>query len=215
MKERLIGACILVALAVIFIPMFVEEPAPAGMVTKDVDLPASATAVSAFQMSLTRNTPPEPISPRVAAGEAPAEARSGRIDRTAAPATRAVEVALNAAPEPTTARTVPVDLPAPDKSQPVAANKPAAADDAPVDPAASLSGWFVQAGSFANRDNAERLTKRLQGKDFNAFMLRARSGDQTVYRVRIGPLEARREAERLAPTVAAASGGPTEVVSNP
>jgi cell division protein FtsN len=185
------------------------------MVTKDVDLPASATAVSAFQMSLTRNTPPEPISPLVAAGKAPAEARSGRIDRTAAPATRTVDVTVDTTPEPTTAKTVPVDLPEPTKSQPVAKAEPAAVDNVPENQAAALSGWFVQAGSFANRDNAERLTRRLKDKDFSAFMLRASSGGRTVYRVRIGPLGARRDAEKLAPVVAAASGGPTEVVSNP
>ncbi|HET6654617.1 MAG TPA: SPOR domain-containing protein [Gammaproteobacteria bacterium] len=211
MKERLIGACILVALAVIFIPMFFDEPAPAGMVTQDVNLPASATAVSAFQMSLTRNTPPEPISPLVAAGAAPAEARSGRIDRTTEPATRTVNLAVRATPEPTTAKVVPVKLPAAEPSQAQAG--PAA--DAESHTIAHLSGWFVQAGSFANRDNAARLTRRLKDKDFNAFMVRASSGGQTVYRVRIGPLDARRDAEKLAPAVAAASGGPTEVVASP
>ncbi|HET7569387.1 MAG TPA: SPOR domain-containing protein [Gammaproteobacteria bacterium] len=218
MKERLIGACILVALAVIFIPMFFDEPAPAGMVTKNVELPAAVTGVSTYQMSLTRNTPPEPISPLVAAGKAPADKRSGKIDRTAAPATRTVDLAVNPEPATVKTKTVPVEVPPPQQqSTKVATAKPAAskADSAPADPAAQQPGWVVQAGSFANHDNAQRLTNRLKQKGFDAFILQAKSGGQTVYRVRVGPVDARRQAEKLAPAIAAASGGPTEVVSNP
>ncbi|HET8551876.1 MAG TPA: SPOR domain-containing protein [Gammaproteobacteria bacterium] len=216
MKERLIGACILVALAVIFIPMFFNEPAPAGMVTKDIDLPAAVTGVSTYQMSLTRDTPPEPISPLVAAGKAPAEKRSGTIDRTV-PSTRTVDLAVNHELATVKTKTVPVEVPPPQQSKKVATAKPAAskADIAPADPAAQQPGWVVQAGSFANRDNAQRLTNRLKQKGFEAFILQAKSGGQTVYRVRVGPVDARRQAEKLAPAIAAASGGPTEVVSNP
>ncbi|HET7308217.1 MAG TPA: SPOR domain-containing protein [Gammaproteobacteria bacterium] len=217
MKERLIGACILVALAVIFIPMFFDEPAPAGTVTKDVDLPAAVTGVSTYQMSLTRNTPPEPISPLVAAGKAPAEKRSGKINRTVAPSTRTVDLAVSPETATVKTKTVPVAVPPPQQSKKVATAKLAASkvDGAPADPAARQPGWAVQAGSFANRDNAQRLTNRLKQKGFDAFILQAKSGRQTVYRVRVGPVDARREAEKLAPAIAAASGGPTEVVSNP
>jgi cell division septation protein DedD len=234
-KERLIGACVLVALAVIFIPMLFHGPEPGATVTSSVTLPGSSSQTRTFEMSLTRNAPPRPISPRVAAGKA---APAGRIDRpqkgraprektlrqgreikvTPAPAParpKAAEkqppesasrsVALNldlSTSEQGTQKTVPAETEAPDHGQ-------------PVDTRPQPAGWFVQAGSFAHKKNASRLTSQLKGKGFSAFVATAESGGHQVYRVRVGPLGERRDAEKLAPSVAAATGAPTEVVSNP
>lgn len=212
MKERLIGACVLVALGVIFIPMFFKGPDPGATVTRDVALPAPSSAVRSYRMSLLENDPPQPISPLVAAGKAPAQARSGTIDRTTAPVAGAGKTA------PKQIRTMPIDVPAPqaDKPAPAASKQAAQAEDPDIaknvdnDP-----GWAVQVGSFANPDNAMTLMKQLKAKGFHSFIKRYANGPKTLYRVRVGPVDARREAEKLAPAVAAASGGPTEVVSNP
>lgn len=206
MKERLIGACIVVALAVIFIPMFFDGDSTDQMVTSGVELPNPATGVRGYRMSLTRNTPPEPISPAAAAGNQTNHEHAGRIDRDdAAPSSNA------------TASTVPArtrektDASAP--AEPPAIQSPSGDSDSQGGHAVAQSGWFVQAGSFVKRANATRLTESLKDSDFNAFMVEAVSGGRTVYRVRVGPLDARNEAEKLAPRVAAASGGDTEVVS--
>lgn len=204
-KERVIGACILVALAVIFIPMLVEKPNPEAVVTTSVDLPEPSTAVKAYRLSLTENSPPEPISPLVAAGKAPRH--SGEINRTADNAPPRAQ----AKPETTAAVT-----PKPSTAGTTQSAPPEESAEAPArDPADDRPGWAVQVGSFANHDNASRLVSRLKDKGFHAFVRQYTHAGKTYYRVRVGPVDARREAEKLAPAVAAASGGPTKVVPNP
>ena len=52
---------------------------------------------------------------------------------------------------------------------------------------------FVQAGSFAERDNAKRLAQRLRAADVDdVFVDRARANGRRVHRVRVGPVEAHR-----------------------
>lgn len=61
------------------------------------------------------------------------------------------------------------------------------------------SGFAVQVGSFASRNNAVRLLGQLQGQGFDAFVHQDMAGSRTIWRVRVGPLGTRDQAvERLA-----------------
>jgi cell division septation protein DedD len=61
------------------------------------------------------------------------------------------------------------------------------------------SGFAVQVGSFASRDNALRLLDQLGNQGFEAFIHQDQAGSRTIWRVRVGPLGTRAEAvERLA-----------------
>ena len=51
---------------------------------------------------------------------------------------------------------------------------------------ATVSGWVVQVGSFSSQSNAMALRDKLRGNGFNTFVERV-DGDNTVYRVRVGP----------------------------
>jgi len=55
------------------------------------------------------------------------------------------------------------------------------------------SGWAVQVGSFASRENAERLTRELKGKGFAATVSESTGKGKRLWRVRVGP-----EADRAA-----------------
>lgn len=63
---------------------------------------------------------------------------------------------------------------------------------------APTAGWAVQVGSFASRENAERLKRDLGGQGFEAFVAEGSSGGRKLYRVRIGPVAERAQAEALA-----------------
>jgi rare lipoprotein A len=66
-------------------------------------------------------------------------------------------------------------------------------------PIARASPVFVQAGSFAERDNAKRLAQRLRAADVDdVFVDRARANGRRVHRVRVGPVEAQRADELIA-----------------
>ena len=76
-------------------------------------------------------------------------------------------------------------------------------------------GMAVQVGSFASRNNAERLVAQLGGAGFDAFMYGEESGGRTIWRVRVGTYETRDEAERLLETLRDEQGLEGIVVSHP
>jgi rare lipoprotein A len=70
--------------------------------------------------------------------------------------------------------------------------KPGASTTKPVSNARNTP-VFVQAGSFAERENAKRLAQRLRAADVDdVFVDRARAHGRRVHRVRVGPVDAAR-----------------------
>ncbi len=67
LKQRLIGASVLIALAVIFVPMLLERPAPS---TADVGLPTEAQPARDFNTRIVPLTPPTATAPSPATGAA-------------------------------------------------------------------------------------------------------------------------------------------------
>ena len=61
--------------------------------------------------------------------------------------------------------------------------------------APAASGYVIQVGVFASRDNAARLTQRLQAQKLNAFFFAHESG---YFKVQVGGFADRTEAERAA-----------------
>jgi cell division septation protein DedD len=61
------------------------------------------------------------------------------------------------------------------------------------------SGFAVQVGSFASRNNAVRLLDQLSALGYDAFVHQDTAGSRTIWRVRVGPLGSREDAaQRLA-----------------
>ncbi len=57
--------------------------------------------------------------------------------------------------------------------------------------------FSVQVGSFANPQNAQRLAQKLINSQFEAYIDQLNSGKTPLYRVRVGKLDSRSEAEKL------------------
>lgn len=62
--------------------------------------------------------------------------------------------------------------------------------------------WAVQVGSFSNRNNALALRKKLRQKKFTAFVEYVKNNKGGVYRVRIGPEANRDKADAILKDVA-------------
>ena len=76
-------------------------------------------------------------------------------------------------------------------------DKPADTDQpGPASPSAS-SEIFIQVGAFSSRDNAEQLRTRLNRQFNDLNVAAAFHDDLRLYRVRIGPLASREQADRL------------------
>ena len=66
----------------------------------------------------------------------------------------------------------------------------------PVEPAGS--GYAVQIAALNVRSEADAIAKRLTSKGYSAYVLAPASGSPSVFRVRVGKFQTRREAETVA-----------------
>jgi DedD protein len=200
-KERLIGASILVALFVLVVPELLSGPKPPAPTM--MKLPASA---------------PEPtriVTLDLATSKAPASTESDAGTQGSA-APPAAEASGNAAPSASAGQSS-AGTPSAEQSnagQSSAAHASAGQSStrasgapspaaAPVEspapsPISSRAAWSVQLGSFASRANADNLSRQLKGQGYAVYVLPGGSGAQVRYRVRVGPLADRGAAERMA-----------------
>ena len=179
MKQRLIGAIVLVSLAVIFIPIILEGP-------DDEWTPRSHSIPEQPQMDyradMELELPPEtPAADTTLVEEVISEKRVEPVPATAVVATAEVPVKISE-PVKTTQKPTP----------PVKQAVPAAPEKQP------LQGWFVQVGSFGQEMNASGLRDRLAAADFQVQLQTVEIGKKHAYRVLVGPSTTRAEAEKLA-----------------
>jgi DedD protein len=182
MKERLIGACILVVLVVAVVPELLSGPKPAP--------PGSASAADTVRLPAGAPDPVRNVTVDLATSK-PAVA-----DPALAPAAPQ-SMAVGGAPNPPSGPpTVSAD-PAPVSTAPVSTAPPNTASANTASPSPTSGQAFtVQLGSFANRHNAEKLVHQLKAQGFSIYMNAEGSGAATRYRVRVGPLADRDAAER-------------------
>lgn len=210
-KERLVGASILVVLIVLIVPELLSGPAPAPVGPR---LPVSAPEpIRNVTVDLATAKPPKPelaADAAAASSVQPPEARSAEAASTTAEANVRPAAAPAAAARGLVARSSAVQ---PSVALSAAAPAlPRAASAAPLESAAAaptssaatkatMAGhsWCVQLGSFASRVNADKLVRQVKAQGFAVYVLSSGSGASQRHRVRIGPL-----ADRGAATQAAA-----------
>ncbi|WP_223511459.1 SPOR domain-containing protein [Pseudomonas sp. GL-B-19] len=189
-KQRMVGALVLVALAVIFLPMLFSRQDEQRQVT--VDAPAMPHAPELPQVQVEPVAVPEPQ----ALPQEPVPS-DDEIAQQEAPSTPAATTAP-VAPVPVAKPTVPAPVPAAKASTPPA--QPIAA--APTRPDTTQSridanglsvSWSIQVASLSNRESAEKLQKTLRSQGYNAY-IRSADGKNRVF---VGPLIERAEADRL------------------
>lgn len=68
----------------------------------------------------------------------------------------------------------------------------------PVKTRVGLTSWMVQAGSFSNHDNAEKVVSQLRSAGYDTHLETAQVNNKKVYRVRVGPEIDRTNADNIA-----------------
>ncbi|MEE4788491.1 SPOR domain-containing protein [Pseudomonas alliivorans] len=193
-KQRMVGALVLIALAVIFLPMLFTRQDESHPV--QVDAPAAPQAPAGQQVQVEPVTVPEPQAlPQEPVPDEDDVAVSNQppsmpIAPAPAPAAQAP-----AATAPPAVKPAPAPKSAPAPATPAAPTAPAVAKAAPsgVDANGLSVSWSVQLASMSNRANADNLQKTLRTQGYNAYI---RTADG-VNRVFVGPLIERAEADRL------------------
>lgn len=195
-KQRMVGALVLIAVAVIFLPMLFTKQDESHRVL--VDAPAAPQTPPTPQVQIEPVPVPEPQA--LPQEPVPADDEIGQIAQ--APSTPIAPAPPAAKPTPAPAApAAPAAKPAPKPAAPAPAapaTAPAQAATKPATPsgvdANGLSvSWSVQLASLSNRANADNLQKTLRTQGYNAYI---RSADG-VNRVFVGPLIERAEADRL------------------
>lgn len=178
LKQRLVGAVVLVALGVIFIPMVLQPPEQVqGPAT---DIPAQPAGN--FKDRLATAVPtPAPVP-----GEPPRQV----LPPPDAPATVA----------PSPAASTPV---APKVETPPAVAELSNAEavvstpDKELAATAGPSAWVVQVGVFSQEANAQALAKTLRARGHATFVERFAGKTSPNFRVRLGPFKDRAAADAL------------------
>lgn len=208
LKQRLIGAAVLVALAVIFLPMLVDGPDPQSN-PSSVPLDIPPAPERDFE---TRELPlgtPGTDAPAAAPADDPN--RIVTVDTQSAPQVDArpedVQPAPDSAapdddtPAPTSTGVVSPAAPAEPPTDAAPAPQPTA--PAPSSPTTTPGGrYVVNLGSYGNAANASALVAALKGAGLPAYSEAVQVEGKPVQRVRVGSYVQRGEAEaaRLAAT---------------
>ncbi|GMV28668.1 MAG: hypothetical protein AMXMBFR59_07930 [Rhodanobacteraceae bacterium] len=190
LKQRLIGAAVLIALAVIFIPMFLSgSPPKTDTVTENLAIPPAPERE--FQTRVVpaeggKSTTPSPL---------PAQAAGGSD----------TVVTVDAGANPRLSSEVPYPQDGSATSPPpkpaVASAKPG--ETAPARPvperaapmASSTGRYAVHLGVFASAANADALVATAKKQGLAAYTESADVGGKPATRVRLGPYEDRSTAE--------------------
>jgi DedD protein len=199
-KERLTGAVILVALIVLLVPELLSGPGVTAQPTRATD--KDGAPMRSYTIDLADNgSAPRPAESGGAAELQPMPAADSDAGDEAGEAAQvqadASPVASSEEEQRTAERSDPAEAtgtasPNAPASPPVAAEAPRSAPSPPV-----TAGWMVQVGSFASRDNAERLSRDLKAKGFAASVSESRGGGRNLYRVRVGPEADRNAAQAV------------------
>jgi len=207
LKQRLVGALILVALGVIFWPIiFVQpgdrevaeiQPVPMspGVTETPVEPPdqaglrASPTVTAARTQQAEEERAsypvPVPIPPEPVAFDpepAPQSTPDSEAEPAAQPALALAEKAPRAAPRDTAPEPLEMD-----------------SDGVPV-------AWILQIVSVSSAEKAEELRARLVSLNYKAYVTQVESNGRTLYRVYLGPKFERAVLEKLQPDIDAEFG---------
>lgn len=207
LKQRVVGAAVLVALGVIFIPLMLDNGGDSGpAVDLDIGTPAptdfSSRVIPIDDAEMQRveeamDADPAEFAVEVSAQDVPAA--DGSAEPIVAPASESVDAA-GAESEMESAADAPDAEAAASSasSAPTVSETPAAA----APPRTGVTAWVVQLGSFTTQANAEGLVERLKKSGYAAFIEPLDDNGKPTYRVRVGPELMKTTAERIRDDIA-------------
>lgn len=183
MKKRLTGAIVLVALAVIFVPMMLDDKDAIRDAGVEREIPVEPVAT--FREDMIPDSRQDAIDSNQGLTE-----QERRYELPVGEEQGSPESSMPVAEANVT--TIP---PASTQQSPTHVEKPKTVTD-PSPAAPSGKGWVVQAGSFGQSANAEKLVNQLKKGGRTAFIEKIDVSGKTLYRVRVGPMESREAADK-------------------
>lgn len=181
LKQRLIGAAVIIALAVIFVPMILDGSGRQDSVALNMEIPPEPTFTFDSDLPDTESLDelaPMPISEKpnavVEIAEEPVSQEAEKI--------KSVETENKTIVSTSTQITKPTVVEATENS---------------IETNPALTAWAVQVAAFGEKGKALALQEKLLASDLSAFTERFGNNDKSVYRVKVGPELKRESAEKL------------------
>jgi len=207
MRERISGAVILVALAVIFVPMLFDDPPPRDerpepvlTIEQPIDIDRQPVEEPEPPDSLSDSQQPQPLPPEAQLPLTEAPTPEPQPEPTPEPDPQAVAQEAQQTPPEAEPATEPESESGAEpgaEADPIAELAREAEQPSGMPPVAENGDWAVQVGSFGEPGNAERLEAQLDSQGFTAYR-KPRDNDLTT--VYVGPF-ASSEAGEQARTV--------------
>lgn len=180
LRQRLVGAIVLVSLAIFFIPIILDGPEN-DWVARNQVIPEPP----AIDFSLRKQ--PAPLS------EAPP---------MPVVVEKAVEQAKVEPPEATSQLVVPRPLEKPpikSTTKPVKVTAPSTSSEPRFPP----GSWGIQLGSFRDKANATGLSDKLKIAQYPSFLKDDKAKSGATYKVIVGPYDSRKAAEKIRDKISA------------
>ena len=210
LKERVIGASVLVGLAVWLIPWVLDGPVQDAEVGA-AQVPAAERSAPLRTQTIRLDGQPNSSTqagatdiPGRPVPQGPEGVPEGTLDVSVAPQPDApavpapirttAEVRVDASSE--NAAVVSAGAPRETVNEPGSAAS--GATSSTTAPAQSGPGWLVQVGSFGSEENARRQAGRIADAGYTARLYPHSAGGGVMYRVRVGPEPSREGAEEIA-----------------
>lgn len=202
LKARLIGASILVLLAVALLPELLSGPKPlpgtaggaAGKGTRTITIDLGGAVTAGSQVTPRPDTAPAPTTATTTLPTVETPAATAALDETSEPVDEPAAEPPAPAGEPV-AKAPAASTPLPTTA---AATKPAPSPaPAPKQVSAGAGGFAVQVGAFGSAAGARKLVSDLQADGLPAYLLQPAPGKK-LHRVRVGPVPDRAAADKLA-----------------
>ena len=201
LKRRLIGATVLIALAIIFLPMLLSHKPVARHTGKMTALPVEPARD--FDSTLLKDIPPVqkllvsevvPITPAVA--KKPVAVHAASQEKPKIVAKPKVEKKPVAAVVEKPKKPI-------EKKHASSSKKP-------------LSAWVVQVASFSSRNSAEKLVKKLRKAGFDTMdPVAVTVKGKRYFRVQVGPELEKQRARKILPKINKIAGAKGQVVRYP
>lgn len=182
-KQRLVGGIVLLALGLILIPTILDFTQEASDPMAEAEIPESPDVMKMEVLPLEVWS--EPIDPEI-------DSANRIVEKPTAPEQLAQ----------------PPDTAESQKSQPAKKQAPKPKIVAKAEPASKVdipegaTAWVVQVASFSDEAKAFKLRDQLRQAGHPTFIERGSKNGGAIYRVKVGPVLQRTEADRLKKQVA-------------
>ena len=198
LKERLVGAAVLVAIGAWLIPWVLdgsEQAAVPATSPLELPIPAANNPPIRSETIVLEQQRAAPLPNAVSGVQTPSSAGSaGAAGSASAPSGPPVA----SAPSPAAAGPADAEPAAPAVAAAVATTATTSGASEP-----GATRWYVQLGAFRDQGNADRLAARVRTYGFDAQVSALAASGGAVHRVRIGPQPTRERSEAIASSLSA------------